>query len=76
MLIVRLTRVESEMVLAEQKAKDFEILLGKERADKEAISASYRAKLQEAKQVTAHWGMLHIELLVFNNLVNLTFNAL
>jgi len=53
-LIVRLTRVESEMVLAEQKAKDFEILLGKERADKEAISASYRAKLQEAKQVTAH----------------------
>lgn len=50
-LTSKLTRVESEMVLAEQKAKDFEILLGKERADKEAISASYRAKLQEAKQL-------------------------
>ena len=49
--IFRLSRVESELVLSEQKGKDLEILLEKERSDKEALSSSYRSELRAAGEV-------------------------
>lgn len=51
-IICRLSRVESELVLTEQKSKDFEILLEKERSDKEALSSSYRSELRSAQEVS------------------------
>lgn len=51
-IIFRLSRVESELVLTEQKSKDFEILLEKERSDKEALSSSYRSELRSAQEVS------------------------
>ena len=50
-IIFRLSRVESELVLSEQKGKDLEILLEKERSDKEALSSSYRSELRAAGEV-------------------------
>ncbi|XP_067929473.1 leucine-rich repeat-containing protein 45-like [Watersipora subatra] len=46
----KLARTESELLLVEQKAKDFEILLEKERLDKETLGSSYRAELSSAQQ--------------------------
>ena len=50
-IIFRLSRVESELVLSEQKGKDLEILLEKERSDKEALSSGYRSELRAAGEV-------------------------
>lgn len=47
----RLAWTESELVLAEQKLKDAEILLEHERGDKDGLTASYRTQLKTAQQV-------------------------
>lgn len=52
-ILHRLSRVESELVLSEQKGKDLEILLEKERADREALSSSYRSELRTAQEVNS-----------------------
>ena len=52
-IIFRLSRVESELVLSEQKGKDLEILLEKERSDKEALSSGYRSELRAAGEVSS-----------------------
>lgn len=56
----RLARVESEQLLAEQRARDLEILLEKERTDKEAISASYRHELRTTQDVSVIRVLLHV----------------
>jgi len=47
----RLARVESEKLLSDQRAADLEVLLDKERADREAITSSFRGELRSSQQV-------------------------
>lgn len=43
--------MESEKLLADQRVKDLEVLLSKEKEDKESLTSSYRNELRSAQEV-------------------------